>query len=207
MMEGRKMSFWDKIAGFYDIAEALNGKVYREMLRGVKQIVPHGTKVLECAAGTGELSIAAAEKAESVLCTDLSLNMLERARKKCAKAGIKNISFEERDIFHMADDDNTYDVVIAGNVLHLLNEPEAAVRELYRVAKKGGRLIFPTFLTDKNGKLPFFIRLYKLVGFRPSASYNIDSYREMLENCGCGPVKVTEIKGLIPLGFAVMKKI
>ena len=85
------MSFWDKVAKIYDITESLNGKVYKSMLRGVKQIVPEGARVLDCAAGTGELSIAACEKAESVVCTDLSLAMLEQARKKCKKLGIEGI--------------------------------------------------------------------------------------------------------------------
>ena len=49
------MSFWDKVAGIYDITESLNGKGYKSMLRGVKQIVPEGAKVLDCAAGTGIL--------------------------------------------------------------------------------------------------------------------------------------------------------
>ena len=45
------MSFWDKVAGIYDITESLNGNVYKAMLRGVRQIVPEGAKVLDCAAG------------------------------------------------------------------------------------------------------------------------------------------------------------
>ena len=64
------MTFWDKVAGVYDIAESLNGKVYTEMCDITKQLIPEGAKVLDCAAGTGELTFAAAEKASSVLCTD-----------------------------------------------------------------------------------------------------------------------------------------
>ena len=118
------MTFWDKTAWLYDIAESLNPKAYRGMLKGIAAVVPDGAKVLDCAAGTGELSIAAAEKAETVLCTDMSLPMLEMARKKCAEKGIRNISFGERDILHLPDGDNTYSVSMAGNVLHLLEEPE-----------------------------------------------------------------------------------
>lgn len=55
------MSFWDKVAGIYDITESLNRNVYNAMLRGVRQIVPEGAMVLDCAAGTGELSIAASD--------------------------------------------------------------------------------------------------------------------------------------------------
>lgn len=196
------MTFWDKIAGIYDFAESLNPKSYKAMLEGVRQVVPKGAKVLDCAAGTGELSIAAAEKAGHVFCTDMSLPMLERARKKSAKKGIKNISFGERDIFSLPDEDNTYDVAIAGNVLHLLEEPEKAVRELCRVTKQGGRVIVPTFMAKNSSPL---IKIYTLLGYKAFASYTAESYEKMLKNCDCGRVKVTEINGLIPVAFGVIK--
>lgn len=196
------MTFWDKIAWLYDIAESFNPKSYKAMLEGVKRIVPEGANVLDCAAGTGELSIAAAEKAGRVLCTDMSLPMLERARRKSAKKGIKNISFEERDIFSLPDEDNTYDVSIAGNVLHLLEEPQKAVRELCRVTKQGGRVILPTFMAKNSNPL---IKIYTLLGYRAFASYTMESYEKMLKDCGCGRVKVTKIKGLIPVAFGVIK--
>lgn len=196
------MTFWDKIAGLYDIAESFNPKPYKAMLEGIKAVVPNGANVLDCAAGTGELSIAAAEKAGHVLCTDMSLPMLERARKKCAKRGIKNISFAERDIFSLPDEDNTYDVSMAGNVLHLLEEPEKAVRELCRVTKQGGRVILPTFMAKNSNPL---IKIYTLLGYRAFASYTMESYEKMLKDCGCGRVKVTKISGLVPVAFGVIK--
>ena len=59
--------FWDKIAGVYDLAESINGDVYHEMCAQTERLVPAGAKVLDCAAGTGELSLAAAKNAESVV--------------------------------------------------------------------------------------------------------------------------------------------
>lgn len=196
------MTFWDKTAWLYDIAESLNPKAYGGMLKGITAVVPEGAKVLDCAAGTGELSIAAAAKAKTVLCTDMSLPMLERARKKCAERGIKNISFGERDILDLPDEDDTYGVSMAGNVLHLLEEPEKAVRELCRVTKDGGRVIVPTFMAKNGSPL---IRLYTLLGYRAFASYTTESYEKMLKDCGCGRVKVTKINGLIPVAFGVIK--
>ena len=196
------MTFWDKIAWLYDFAESFDSKSYKGMLEGIKTIVPKGANVLDCAAGTGELSIAAAEKAGHVLCTDMSLPMLERARKKSAKKGIKNISFDERDIFDLPDEDNTYDVSMAGNVLHLLEEPEKAVKELCRVTKQGGRVIVPTFMAKNSNPL---IKIYTLLGYKAFACYTMESYTKMLADCGCGPVKVTKISGLVPVAFGVIK--
>jgi len=193
------MTFWDRIAGVYDIAEAFNGRVYNAMIRCVRQSVPKGARVLDCAAGTGALTKAAAEKADSVLCTDTSAAMLERTRKKCADC--KNVSFAIRDIMRLEDADGTYDVVMAGNVLHLLPDPQAAVRELARVTKKGGKLILPTFLMKK-GKLPGLVKIYKRIGFAPETYYTPREYLKMLKDCNCGRVKLTIINGMIPIGFA-----
>lgn len=198
------MSFWDNIACFYDAAQWFNRKVYRTMLTGVRTLVPFGAEVLDCAAGTGQLTLAAAEKASHVMCTDLSLPMLGQARKKCRKNNINNVSFGERDITALSDADESYDVVMAGNVLHLVDEPQKAISELYRVTRKGGRLILPTFLTF--GKAPVLIGLYKLVGFRLSTSYTPESYFEMLKSCGLGRVKMKIIRGKLPCGFAVIEK-
>lgn len=200
------IDFWSTFAKFYDVAEALNGDVYREMLSITRQMIPHGAAVLDCAAGTGALSIAAADRAASVLCTDTSDEMLSVARKKCKRRRLDNVSFERRNIFHLEDADDTYDVVIAGNVLHLLIEPENAVREMCRVVKPRGMLLLPTFvLKDKNSLSENLIEIYKKLGFSPSSDYSPKSYVEMLKGCGIGEVKARTIKGTVPCCYAVIK--
>lgn len=201
------MDFWNRFAGFYDLAEVLNGKVYREMTAITARLVPRGAKVLDCAAGTGELSIAAAKKAESVLCTDNSEGMLKVAEKKAKDRRLKNISFEQRNIFHLSEEDGYFDVVIAGNVLHLLDDPEAAVRELYRVTKKGGRILLPTFTLENSRPITeLMLSIYKKLGFNPSTEYSPKSYVEMLKKTGCGTVKAKLIRGMIPCCYGVIIK-
>lgn len=199
------MDFWSSFARFYDVSEALNGDVYREMTHQTRLLIPRGAKVLDCAAGTGALSIAAADRAESVLCTDTSKEMLSVARKKANHRRLFNITFEQRNIFHLQDADNTYDIAIAGNVLHLLVDPENAVRELCRVTKTGGRVLLPTFmLKDKSSISNKLIGIYKKLGFSPSTDYSPKSYVEMLKSCNCGEVKSKLIKGTVPCCYAVI---
>ena len=201
------MDFWDKVANYYDLSEKLNGKAYREMCELTAKLTPRGARVLECAGGTGELSLTVAAKAESVLCTDNSEQMLEVARQKAEKKGVDNISFEQRNIFHLDDPDETYDIVIAGNVLHLLESPENAVRELYRVTKRGGRILLPTFMTRNHSKLSdVLLKAYKAIGYEASTEYTPRSYVFMLKGCNCGTVKAKLIKGLVPVCYAVIVK-
>lgn len=199
------IDFWSGFARFYDVAEAINGEVYREMLYQTRILIPRGAKVLDCAAGTGALTIAAAERARSVLCTDNSEKMLEVAKGKCRRRRLDNVSFERKNIFHTEFEDSTFDIVIAGNVLHLLAKPERAVKELARVCKPDGKLILPTFvLKNKNSISETLIGIYRKLGFSPNKEYSPKSYVEMLKGCNVGEVKARLIKGTIPCCFAVI---
>lgn len=201
------MDFWSTFARFYDVAESLNGRVYEEMTAITERLVPKGAAVLDCAAGTGALSLAAAKNAESVLCTDCSEEMLSAARKKAEKAGAENIEFARSNIFHIESADESFDAVIAGNILHLLICPENAVRELWRVTKRGGRILLPTFMTkDSSAISKTLLKAYRRLGFDPCAEYTPKSYVRMLESCGCGSVKAKVIRGSIPCCYAVIVK-
>lgn len=200
-------SFWDRWAWFYDLAEWSNRKAYAGAAARVAELVPPGGRVLDCAAGTGAFSLAAAKRAGPVLCTDQSEAMLDRARKKAAKLGLDNISFAARDITALSDPDGAFDAVIAANVLHLLPQPELAVRELWRVAAPGGRLILPTFLQGKVGTAyGALIKIYQGVGFHYEHAFTQETYREFLEGLGLGPVTAEGIDGKVPEGIGILEK-
>ena len=198
--------FWDYIAKFYDLAEGTNKKAYTSAIQQAAALVPEGASVLDCAAGTGEFSLALAQRAGPVLCTDLSQSMLDRAERKAQEKGLSNLAFAVRDLTALPDPDGSFDVVVAANVLHLLPDPEKAVAELWRVTAPGGTLILPTFLQGEAGPLfKLLINLYKLLGFRSKYSFTLDSYAAFFRHCGL-TAQVTRVEGSLPLGFAVLSK-
>lgn len=200
-------TFWDRVAGLYDLFEWSNRKVNTAARARVGELVPAGARVLDCAAGTGEFSLAAAKRAGSVLCTDQSEAMLARARKKAARRGLSNLQFAHRDITALSDPDGSFDAVIAANVLHLLPQPEVAVRELWRVAAPGGRLILPTYLQGKAGAAyGSMIKIYQGVGFHYEHAFTSETYQMMLEGLELAPVTVEVIPGRVPEGIAVLEK-
>lgn len=200
-------SFWDRWAWFYDLAERTNRTVNAAVAARVAQLIPPGARVLDCAAGTGEFSLAAAGKAASVLSTDLSQPMLDRAAAKARRRGLTNISFALRDITALSDPDGSFDAVIAANVLHLLPRPEKALAELWRVTAPGGRLILPTYLQGKVGTAAgTLIKIYQGVGFHYEHAFTPETYRELFERSGYSLAALEVIPGRVPEGIAMCEK-
>lgn len=202
------MNFWDRVAGLYDWVELTNRRVNSAAAVRVAQLVPEGARVLDCAAGTGLFALAAARRADSVLCTDLSQAMLSRAEKKARKQGLSNICFAVRDLTALPEGNGSFDVVIAANVLHLLPEPETAVRELWRVTAPGGRLILPTYLQGKvEAAYGTMIKIYQGAGFHYEHAFTPGTYRTFLENLCLAPVELEVIPGHVPEGIALLEKL
>ena len=202
------MNFWDRVAGLYDWVELTNRRVNSAAAVRVARLVPEGAKVLDCAAGTGLFALAAARRADSVLCTDLSQAMLSGAEKKARKQGLSNICFAVRDLTALPEGNGSFDVVIAANVLHLLPEPETAVRELWRVTAPGGRLILPTYLQGKaEAAYGTMIKIYQGAGFHYEHAFTPGTYRTFLENLCLAPVELEVIPGHVPEGIALLEKL
>ncbi|MBP1545725.1 MAG: class I SAM-dependent methyltransferase [Oscillospiraceae bacterium] len=203
-------SFWDHVAFIYDINELANKKVNDQIMKAVENEVPEGSAVLDCAAGTGMLSLSAAKKAKKVLSTDLSKEMLITAMKKARKQGVHNIAFAKRNIMQLKDADESYDVVMAGNVLHLLDDPETAFAELVRVTKKGGKIIIPTYLRREASLIAkLLLKAYRLIGFRGKNLHTEEYVRFIAQNaekCGCTGYSTRLLLGNIPAGFSVIRK-
>jgi len=199
------MTFWDICAPFYDLLTKTNGRAYGDMLKLVNELVPQDATVLEAAAGTGAISLAVADKASHVLCTDISENMLKIAQRKIRKHAAKNVTVANRSINNLGVPDDSFDVVIAGQVLHLLDKPEKAGAELRRVAK--AMVILPmTFTKDLRGMARLGMSMFRLLGFTPRREFSLSEYESFLPMTGFDNCEIIPILGKIPMAVAVWRK-
>ena len=198
--------FWDNVAWVYDIfANGINRKANRALCKAVAQLIDPEDEALECACGTGLLSGVIANRCKSLVVTDFSVNMLKRAARKYRS--LPNITFEPCDIMQLPYPDARFTVVVAANVIHLLDSPEKALQELSRVCRPGGRIILPTYMNrTQSGKLGGTSRAIKTAGADFKREFTPETYRAFLTNAGFPDAQYTHCEGKIPCEIAVLRK-
>ena len=198
--------FWDHVAWIYDVfANGVNRKANRALCATVEATIHPGDDVLECACDTGLLSGVIAGKCKSLVATDCSANMLKRAQKKYANRS--NIVFEQANILQLGYPTARFDAVVAANVIHLLDKPYTALRELDRVCKPGGRIIIPTYMnqTDKGGTNRVSGMIGK-AGADFKRAFTLASYQQFFADAGYTHVSYTLCEGRIPCAVAIIQK-
>lgn len=197
--------FWDKVSGLYDFFETVyNGRVYRGVGKRVAEEIGKDDIVLECACGTGAISRYIAPVCRLLIATDFSKGMLRQTAKNCRK--YSNIKVKRADMTRLKCRDNRFDKVVAGNVIHLLEDPLAALKELERVCKTGGKIIVPTYINASDGVNKKAVRLLELAGANFERQYDICSYRKFFEDAGYKNVSYSVVEGRMPCAIAVITK-
>ena len=198
--------FWDKISPLYDLFENVyNGKVYTGTGKKVAEFIAPTDEVLECACGTGAISIYIAQKCRKLIATDFAPGMLRQAAKKCCK--YPNAEFKKADITNIRCKDGRFDKVVAGNVIHLLPEPENALHELERVVKPGGKIIIPTYINMSKGSGTAAVKFITLLGADFKRQFDLDSYKKFFEEIGYDGVEYHVVDGRMPCAIAVITKV
>lgn len=197
--------FWDKVSGLYDLFETVyNGRVYRNLGKRVAEEIDRNDVVLECACGTGAISRYIAPECRKLTATDLSRGMLRQAWRNCRK--YDNVKIRRADMTHLKCRDNRFDKVVAGNVIHLLEDPHAALKELERVCKAGGKIIIPTYINASAGVNRNAVKLLESAGAGFKRQFDMDSYRKFFEDAGYLHVKYSVVDGRMPCAVAVITK-
>ena len=197
-MKERK-TFWDKNAGRYDRFMRRDRAAYKEMYALLRPVVKAKT-VLELATGTGLIAKHIVNAAAHIEATDASPEMIAEAKRDNRSA---KLHFSVQDMFRLPYANQSFDVVIVSNALHIVPQPEKALAEIRRVLKDDGVLIAPTF-THGNSTLQGRIKLFfmKLAGFPLNSRWSSADYLTFLRQNGWTVRKSAVLKASFPLTYA-----
>ncbi len=164
------------------------------------QLTP-GTHVLDVCCGSGASAIPAAEMVGprgSVVGVDLAENLLELARNKAKQRGLENIRFQSGDLTQLPFAENSFDAVVCVFGIFFVTDMHAALRELKRVVRIGGRVAVttwgPRFFEPASTAFWNSVRsvrpdLYK--GFNPwDRIIDVDAVRSLFVSTGLPEVEV-----------------
>ena len=192
-------NFWDKNAGRYDRFMRKDRAAYDEMYELIRPIVRHKT-VLELATGTGLIAKHIVNAAAHIEATDASAEMIAEAKRDTRSA---KLHFSVQDMFRLPYANQSFDVVIVSNALHIVPQPKKALQEIKRVLKDDGTLIAPTFTHAGNsfsGKVKAFFM--KLAGFPLHSRWTSVEYLCFLRKNGWTVRKSAVLKASFPLTYA-----
>ena len=141
-------AMFDAVAKRYDLLNSILSLGLDQQWRRacVEAVAPRrGEAVLDLAAGTGVSSAELAESGAEVYPTDLSLGMLRVGKNHYAQ-----LPFTAGDALALPFADGSFDAVTISYGLRNVEDTHAALAELFRVTKPGGRVVINEFSTPTN---------------------------------------------------------
>ena len=166
---------WDRIRKLHVADEAVE-----DAIRAALSDKPFRS-LLDLGTGTGRMLEMFGPDIERGLGLDLSLDMLLLARDRLERAGLRNCSVRQGDIYDLPLANDSFDVVILHQVLHFLDDGARAIREAARVLRPGGRLLVVDFAPHEQE----FLReqfAHRRLGFAP------DTVMQWITASGLDPV-------------------
>ena len=192
-------NFWDRNAGRYDRFMRKDRAAYEKM-DGLIRPVVKGKTVLELATGTGLIAKNIVNAAAHIEANDTSAEMIREAKRRNHSA---KLYFSVQEMFCLPDADESFEVVIVSNALHIVPQPEKALAEIHRVLKDDGVLIAPTFTHAGNsfsGKVRAFFM--KLAGVPLHSRWTSEEYLRFLRQNGWTVRESAVLKASFPLTYA-----
>lgn len=106
-----------------------------------------GNRVADVGAGTGNLALSAVEAGAEVEASDLTPRMVELGNERCRDAGA-NVHWTEADAEDLPYEDDRFDFVMSMFAVMFTPRPLVVARELFRVAKPGGKVVLANWTDD-----------------------------------------------------------
>lgn len=192
--------YWDRVANAYGVFTIQKKEDYEKLRNLIEEQLTGKERVLEVGAGVGNIMGPLAPNMKEGVGIDLSCNMIEKA-KKTYKA--KNVEFRCEDATTIKEEDDSFDIVIASNILHIVPEPDKVLEECFRVLRPKGLLIAPNFIIDDALKTKFKLGFLRTIGLRVYNQWDYSDYQQFLSSHGFCVLKTNMIDSKVDIAYVI----
>jgi len=140
----KTVKFWNRIADYYSKRPVSDEASYQKKLQLTRDYFRPDMEVLEFGCGTGSTAISHSPYVKHILATDVSSRMIEICREKAGAANINNITFQCTGFDEFSADDDSFNAILALNILHLMENWEEVIIKVQRMLKPGGIFVMST---------------------------------------------------------------
>ncbi|WP_070963922.1 class I SAM-dependent methyltransferase [Vibrio sonorensis] len=196
--------FWDKVSKKSAIGsnklEQINDTIVEKAIMYLKP----SDVVLDYGCGSGSIANDIASIVDKVEGIDISSGMIEVAKANTAKS---NVNFTHADIFTIERENQTYDAILAINVLPYV-DTQMVFERVHQLLKPGGLFISATgCLGERVSILSLLVPLVSKVGLMPKfKSFSTQGLKQEIEKCRFEVIKIENLTRL-PDCFIVAKKV
>ena len=149
---------YDKLAKSYDLF--FGPTLHPGRLKAIQRMnIQADERVLEVGVGTG-INLSLYPRDCAITGIDFSCSMLEKARERTARKELQNIRLLQMDAADLKFADNAFDIVYAPYLISVVPDPLQVAREMRRVCRPGGRIIFLNHFLSPN---PLLSRTERLI--------------------------------------------
>lgn len=196
MHDGRRV--WNFFAPIYDLFMRQNKTAYEQMYKKIRKRIKD-KRVLELCTGTGLIAKHVADSSKEMVASDFAEKMIKEAMKGDIP---DNLFFQQADATQIPFENNSFDIIIISNALHIIPNPEKALSEIHRVLRPDGILIAPNFLGHRIGrKARFLTKILSLVGVVFEVTWDENGYAAFLEKNGWRIISSEVLKASYPLMY------
>lgn len=151
----RLEAFWDKASDNYDRTESRFEYIHRKSRENAKKYLKPSDLVLDFGCGTGTAACEFADSVKEIHGIDISSKMIEFSKGKAVFSKVENVKFTRTDIFDERFIRESFDVVLAFNMLHTVPAPQKVVKRINELLKPDG--LFISVTPCLRGKMSFLV--------------------------------------------------
>jgi 2-polyprenyl-3-methyl-5-hydroxy-6-metoxy-1,4-benzoquinol methylase len=198
--------FWDILSKNYDKPDKINEVLEYESIAYIKRYINISDVVLDFGCATGTVACSITDNVNEMHGIDISSKMIQIAQERAIERKIENIYFSQSTIFDKKYKKNSFNVILAFSILHLLVDTEKIMQRINELLKPGGFFISLTPCLGEKAFLRTFLLLVHKIGILPSIRcFKINELEESIVN---GNFQIIESKCLDnnPLEYFIIAK-